>query len=134
MTQAVVLAREDQPGDLRLVAYLTGPAREATLRPALAALLPEHMVPAHFVTLPSFPLTPNRKVDRKALPPPQVQSVEEVTPDPAPAEGDLLARIAAVWQKVLGVPKVGPRDNFFALGAIRCWRCRRIGNCATGWA
>lgn len=116
VTQAVVLAREDQPGDLRLVAYLTGPAREATLRPALAALLPEHMLPAHFVTLPSFPLTPNRKVDRKALPPPQVQSVEEVTPAPAPAEGDLLARIAAVWQKVLGVPKVGPRDNFFALG------------------
>lgn len=111
--QAVVLAREDQPGDLRLVAYFTGTAQAEALKPALAGALPEHMIPAHFVRLDSFPLTPNRKVDRKALPAPQVQVVvADATP---PAEG-LQAQIAAIWQRVLGVPRVGPRDNFFALG------------------
>jgi natural product biosynthesis luciferase-like monooxygenase protein len=112
--QAVVLAREDQPGDLRLVAYFTGTAIEAALKPALASVLPEHMVPAHFVRLEMFPLTPNRKVDRKALPAPQVQvqaDVEHVAP-----ETDLQSQIAAVWSRVLGVPKVGAKDNFFALG------------------
>ena len=64
VTQAVVLAREDQPGDKRLVAYITGPAEEAALKAALAVHLPDHMVPAHVVRLDSFPLTPNRKVDR----------------------------------------------------------------------
>lgn len=113
VTQAVVLAREDQPGDLRLVAYLTGTATEAALRPALAAVLPEHMVPAHFVRLDAFPLTPNRKVDRKALPAPVAAAapVAHVAP-----EAGLQAQIAAVWQKVLNVPKVGAKDNFFALG------------------
>ncbi|MEH7827779.1 MupA/Atu3671 family FMN-dependent luciferase-like monooxygenase [Gemmobacter denitrificans] len=114
VTQAVVLAREDQPGDLRLVAYITGTASEAGLKPALAAVLPEHMVPAHIVSLDHFPLTPNRKVDRKALPAPQAAVAEPVMHE-AP-ETDLQSQIAAVWQKVLGVPKVGARDNFFALG------------------
>ena len=68
--QAVVLAREDSPGDLRLVAYLTGAAQEAALRAGLENVLPAHMVPAHFLLLDAFPLTPNRKVDRKALPAP----------------------------------------------------------------
>ncbi|WP_151718842.1 MupA/Atu3671 family FMN-dependent luciferase-like monooxygenase [Gemmobacter serpentinus] len=114
VTQAVVLAREDQPGDLRLVAYFTGSASEAGLKPALAASLPDHMLPAHFVRLDHFPLTPNRKVDRKALPAPQVAMAEPVT-HVAP-ETDLQSQIAAVWQKVLNVPKVGAKDNFFALG------------------
>ncbi len=112
VTQAVVLAREDTPGDLRLVAYLTGTASETALRPALAALLPEHMVPAHFVRLDQFPLTPNRKIDRKALPAPAAPANEAFV---APETG-IEAQLAAIWQKVLGVPKVGSRDNFFALG------------------
>lgn len=115
VTQAVVLAREDQPGDLRLVAYYTGTAPEAGLKPALAAVLPDHMLPAHFLRLDSFPLTPNRKVDRKALPAPQAVVVAEPVAHVAP-ETDLQSQIAAVWQKVLNVPKVGARDNFFALG------------------
>ncbi|RID92568.1 LLM class flavin-dependent oxidoreductase [Gemmobacter lutimaris] len=113
VTQAVVLAREDQPGDLRLVAYYTGTAQEAALRAALADSLPEHMVPAHFLRLEVFPLTPNRKVDRKALPAPQAQVA--VVMHEAPQTG-LQAQIAEVWQRVLGVPKVGAKDNFFALG------------------
>ncbi|SEN84318.1 natural product biosynthesis luciferase-like monooxygenase domain-containing protein [Gemmobacter aquatilis] len=113
VSQAVVLAREDQPGDLRLVAYVTGTASAETLKPALAALLPDHMIPAHFVRLDSFPLTPNRKVDRKALPAPQAQVEQAAHVAP---EAGLEAQIAAIWQKVLGVPKVGAKDNFFALG------------------
>jgi non-ribosomal peptide synthetase component F len=114
VSQAVVIAREDTPGDLRLVAYLTGTAAEGALRAALGQVLPDHMVPAHFVTLAQFPLTPNRKVDRKALPAPSAKVA-------APAvfvapQSDIEAQLAAIWQRVLGVPSVGARDNFFALG------------------
>ena len=114
VTQAVVMTREDSPGDLRLVAYLTGPATEPALRAALSAALPDHMVPAHFVTLPTFPLTPNRKVDRKALPAPSgAQAAEAAFVAP---ETDIEAQLALIWQRVLGVAKVGARDNFFVLG------------------
>lgn len=113
VTQAVVLAREDSPGDLRLVAYIVGAAQEAGLRAELAAVLPEHMMPAHFVTLDAFPLTPNRKVDRKALPAPHAATVTEVFVAP---QSDIEAQLAAIWGRILGVPKVGAKDNFFALG------------------
>jgi natural product biosynthesis luciferase-like monooxygenase protein len=113
VTQAVVLAREDSPGDLRLVAYIVGAAQEAGLRAELAAVLPEHMMPAHFVTLDAFPLTPNRKVDRKALPAPHAATVTEVFVAP---QSDIEAQLSAIWGRILGVPKVGAKDNFFALG------------------
>ena len=111
--QAVVMAREDSPGDLRLVAYVTGTAQEAGLRAQLAAVLPDHMLPAHFVTLDAFPLTPNRKVDRKALPAPGGRVAEAVFVAPV---SDVESQIAAIWARVLGIPKVGAKDNFFALG------------------
>jgi natural product biosynthesis luciferase-like monooxygenase protein len=114
VTQAVVMAREDAPGDLRLVAYLRGPATESVLRPALAAALPAHMVPQHFVTLESFPLTPNRKVDRKALPAPSAAPAAKAETYVAPI--GVAEALAAVWSRVLGVPKVGAKDNFFAIG------------------
>ncbi|MFM2389637.1 MAG: Dimodular nonribosomal peptide synthase, partial [Pseudomonadota bacterium] len=120
VTQAVVLAREDQPGDLRLVAYTTGTAAEAALRAGVAGL-PAHMQPAHYVSLPGFPLTPNRKVDRKALPAPLAAATPAATTsvaapaNMAPIKG-ASAKIAAIWQRILGVPSVGPQDNFFALG------------------
>lgn len=114
VAQAVVMAREDSPGDLRLVAYIVGAAREAGLRASLAGLLPEHMMPAHFVSLEAFPLTPNRKVDRKALPVPNSNQLD-VKDFVAPVS-DIEAQIAAIWARVLGVAKVGAKDNFFALG------------------
>lgn len=113
VTQGVVLAREDTPGDLRLVAYVTGGADPGALGRALAAVLPAHMVPAHFVSLAALPLTPNRKIDRKALPAPVRQA--QVAAPQAP-QGDIAAQIAAIWSRVLGVPSVGGADNFFALG------------------
>ena len=118
VAQAVVMAREDTPGDLRLAAYLRGSATATTLRPALEGALPAHMVPQHFVTLDAFPLTPNRKVDRKALPAPTTNltnmAVQQAEAFVAP-KGTAHA-LAAVWSRVLGVANVGAKDNFFALG------------------
>ena len=113
VTQAVVMAREDSPGDVRLVGYVTGAAQETALRAELAAVLPDHMVPTHIMTLDAFPLTPNRKIDRKALPVPGGRMVEAVFVAPA---SDVESQIAAVWARVLGVQTVGAKDNFFALG------------------
>ena len=116
--EAVVMAREDAPGDVRLVAYLRfegEPAADETLAAHLKATLPDYMVPAHFVAMKSFPLTPNAKVDRKALPPP-----DEVRPRAAAAfvapESDMQRQIAEVYRRVLGLRQVGLNDNFFQLG------------------
>ncbi len=111
VSQAIVLMREDTPGDVRLVAYYTGAATPLDLRTALAARLPDHMVPAHFVQQSVFALTPNRKVDRKALPAP-VAAMAGFTAPSTTIEGQL----AAIWKRVLGVDRVGAKDNFFALG------------------
>jgi len=115
--EAVVTMREDRPGDRRLVGYLVpdgpAPAPEA-LRAALARTLPEIMVPAHFVALDRLPLTPNAKVDRKALPAPlaaEAPLVEDAAPDNA-----LEAAVAEVFRRVLGLERVRPGDSFFALG------------------
>ncbi|MFN4058508.1 MAG: MupA/Atu3671 family FMN-dependent luciferase-like monooxygenase [Roseinatronobacter sp.] len=122
VTAAVVTAREDVPGDVRLVAYFTGTPL-GDLRAALAARLPAQMVPVHFVPLAQMPLTPNAKIDRKALPAPS-QNVAQPTaqvapPQPAPVIGIIGGtqdHIAAVWASVLGVAEVKPQDNFFNLG------------------
>jgi natural product biosynthesis luciferase-like monooxygenase protein len=116
--QAVVIAREDNPGDVRLVAYLrTDPGVSTdTLREALAGQLPEHMVPAHLITVDEFPLTPNRKVDRKALPAPTQTTQRESTEVFVAPENEIELKIAAIWTRVLGVSQIGAKDNFFALG------------------
>lgn len=117
LRQAVVVAREDVPGDVRLVAYVTadGPVDEPAVKRHLAEHLPEVMVPAHVLRLETFPLTPNRKVDRRALPAP---SARVATPEVAfvPIEDSVEQAIAAIWARVLGVPHVGRSDNFFTLG------------------
>uniref|UniRef100_UPI0026398870 MupA/Atu3671 family FMN-dependent luciferase-like monooxygenase n=1 Tax=uncultured Roseovarius sp. TaxID=293344 RepID=UPI0026398870 len=116
--QAVVLLREDTPNDPRLVAYLRGTASESTVKAHLAQHLPAHMIPAHVVTLDAFPLTPNRKVDRKALPAP----AQVTAPRPAKATAPLTPannierEIAAIWARILGVSDIGAQDSFFDLG------------------
>ncbi|MEO2162683.1 MAG: amino acid adenylation domain-containing protein, partial [bacterium] len=116
---AVVAAREDTPGDKRLVAYWIAADEAApepsTLREYLADKLPDYMVPAAFVALDEFPLTANGKVDRKALPAPEIdrsQSSETYTPPGSELEETLVE----IWQSVLKVDEVGTRDNFFDLG------------------
>jgi hypothetical protein len=117
--KAVVIAREDIPGDKRLVAYLIPQQRQklvgSELRDYLKEKLPEFMIPSNFITLDAFPLTPNRKIDRKALPAPgQVQIEPETTY--VPPTNDLEQTIASLWQELLNVPKVGMNDNFFDMG------------------
>ena len=115
--QCVVVAREDTPGHKRLVAYVV-PAPEWTLdvealRAELKARLPEYMVPSAFVSLEALPLSSNGKLERRALPAPDAAVSENTFVAPStPVERAL----AAVWAEVLGVPRVGLHDNFFALG------------------
>ncbi|HXH09698.1 MAG TPA: amino acid adenylation domain-containing protein [Alphaproteobacteria bacterium] len=122
--QAVVLAREDVPGDKRLVGYVvlrdsddgqTPSNRELTseLRRFLQEELPDPMVPATFVTLQAFPRTPNGKIDRRALPPPEIPKLEVAGVAPTTS---LEALLAGVWAEVLQVDHVGVQDNFFNLG------------------
>jgi acyl carrier protein len=116
--EAAVVATDAGDGDQRLVAYCVPAAGSlpaaSELREALRASLPEFMLPSHFVGLDALPLTPNRKLDRKALPDP-----ESAAPGPAtyaPPTSELEQTIAGVWQEVLRVPRVGRDDNFFDLG------------------
>ncbi|MEJ0096572.1 MAG: amino acid adenylation domain-containing protein [Methylocella sp.] len=133
--EAIVAAREDEPGERRLVAYVTPRAHEAAearegtergedggegdgleagaLRAALLRVLPDYMVPSHFVALDRLPLTPNGKIDRKALPAPGAQRGEGGYAAPrTPAE----AAMAQIWAEVLKLDRVGIHDNFFELG------------------
>ncbi|HVS00351.1 MAG TPA: amino acid adenylation domain-containing protein, partial [Thermoanaerobaculia bacterium] len=112
--QAVAVLRRDRDADPRLVAYVTGSARASELRPFLLGRLPEPMVPSDFVTLDSLPLTPNGKVDRRALPAPdRAGAAEEAF---VPPSTPLESRLAEICAEVLGVERIGMRDNFFALG------------------
>ena len=118
--EAVVVAREDVPGDLRLVAYYVvagqQPPSVADLKEHLRDRLPDYMVPSHFVVLPALPQTPNGKVDRKALPAPDVATAAPVAEVFVAPAGDTEQTIATVWKEVLNLPQVGTRDNFFDLG------------------
>ncbi|HDS1684031.1 TPA: amino acid adenylation domain-containing protein, partial [Pseudomonas putida] len=119
INEAVVLAREDQPGQPRLVAYFTPqPDVEAatpeSLRAQLQAHLPEYMVPVAFVELQALPLTANGKLDRRALPRPERSALFEQGFD-AP-EGELEQALAQIWAELLQVERVGRRDHFFTLG------------------
>nr|WP_224770130.1 non-ribosomal peptide synthetase [Mycobacterium simulans] len=110
--QAVVIAREDRPGDKRLVGYVTGTVDPAEARAALAAWLPGHMVPAAVVPLPAMPLTVNGKLDTRALPVPEYGDSERYRA-PATATEEILA---GIYAQVLGVTRVGVDDSFFDLG------------------
>ncbi|HYH80071.1 MAG TPA: amino acid adenylation domain-containing protein, partial [Longimicrobium sp.] len=114
--EAVVLVREDAPGEKRLVAYCVAPAwtDAETLRAHLAERLPEYMVPAAFVRLDALPLTTNGKLDRRALRAPEDDAFATREYE-APAT-DAEAALARAWAEVLGVERVGRWDHFFDLG------------------
>jgi amino acid adenylation domain-containing protein len=111
----VVLAREDAPGDRRLVAYYVSEAGEVeSLRAHLSERLPDYMVPRAYVRLDVMPLTPNGKVDRKALPAPEGGAY--VTRAYEAPVGEIEQALAEIWSDVLRADLVGRRDNFFELG------------------
>jgi amino acid adenylation domain-containing protein len=117
--ETVVLARETSAGEKRLVAYLTTdrqtPLTTKELRSFLGNDLPEYMLPAAFVTLESFPLTPNRKIDRRALPEPEAAThdLDETYVAPSTPQEEILAEM---WSQLLGVARIGVHDNFFEQG------------------
>ncbi|WP_455825751.1 amino acid adenylation domain-containing protein [Pseudomonas graminis] len=113
---AVVVAREDEPGDKRLVAYVIAEDQlsVAQLRDHLQRHLADHMLPSAFVLLDKFPLTTNGKLDRKALPAPDADALARRGYE-AP-QGAVEVAIAAIWQDLLKLDRVGRHDNFFELG------------------
>ncbi|TAM70853.1 non-ribosomal peptide synthetase, partial [Mycobacterium sp.] len=125
--QAVVIAREDRPGDKRLIGYITGTADPTQARTALAERLPPYMVPTALVALDALPLTPNGKLDTHALPAP------EYTGSGYRAPGDPVEEILArIYADVLGVRRVGVDDSFFALGGDSLSAMRLIAAVNTG--
>lgn len=112
---AVVIVREDTPGNQRLVAYLVLHQPDDKLRAFVKTRVPDYMVPASFVVLEKLPLTPNGKVDHAALPVPAATSFEstkEFVGPRTPVEETL----AQIWKEILAVARVGMHDNFFELG------------------
>ena len=110
--QAVVIAREDHPGDKRLVGYITGTADPAKTRAALAERLPAYMVPTAVVALNALPLTVNGKLDKRALLAPEYQDADRYR---APAD-TVEETLADIYAQILGVERVGVDDSFFDLG------------------
>lgn len=119
VSETVVIAREDEPGNKRLVAYVVPEHKSApttsALRQFLLDLLPEYMVPSVFVQMKALPLTPNGKVNRQMLPAPDTSRLElkEAYVAPRTSIEEILARI---WAQVLKAEQVGIHDNFFELG------------------
>lgn len=123
----VVMVREDEPGQKRLVAYVVCPTYSvdcpekqteeqavlSDLRRWVQDRLPSYMVPTSFVQLEKLPLTPNGKIDRRVLPPPQLDRLEASY---TPARTAVEQTLTAIWREVLGVETVGIHDNFFELG------------------
>ena len=119
ISETVVVAREDAPGDKRVVAYFvpaSGAAPAAAeLRSFVKEKLPEYMLPSLFVMLKSMPLTPNGKVDRRALPAPDQADLAPPATFTAPRDS-VESRLVQIWEAVLGVRPIGIKDNYFELG------------------
>src|SRR6185369_7062304 len=131
VADCVVVARDDVPGETRLVAYVVGDVDAGILREHLRRELPEYMVPAALVPLERLPLTPTGKLDRKALPAPEGDAYARGSYE-APV-GEVETALAEIWAEVLGLERVGRWDHFFELGghsllAIKLIeRMRRVG-------
>ena len=122
--------KETANGDKRLVAYVRPregetPTRQQ-LRQYLQERLPEHMVPTQFVFMTAFPQTPNRKIDRNALPAPGVEADERESAFEAPT-GGVEEALAALWRELLDVQRVGRRDNFFEAGGHSLLAMQLVG-------
>ena len=135
--QTAVIAREDVPGDKRLVAYVVLLEKLASiisdLRNFLKQKLPEYMIPSYFVLVDGLPLSPNGKVDRKALPAPEIAAIagENTKVAPRTPQEEILALI---WAEVLGVEQIGIYDNFFELGGHSLLATQVISRVRTAWA
>jgi amino acid adenylation domain-containing protein len=110
----VVIAGEDPAGEKRLIAYYTGTATVQALRKQAQQRLPAYMAPAAYVHLTAFPLTPNGKLDRKALPAPD--DAASARRDYEAPQGDVEQALAEIWASLLRQERVGRHDNFFDLG------------------
>ncbi len=117
INDTVVIVREDQPGDQRLVAYLVASSKiqPVQIRTQLRERLPAHMIPSTYVVLERLPLTPNGKIDRQALPLPEI-SRQEATENYAAPKTSTEEILAAIWEDLLKVNQVSINDNFFELG------------------
>jgi len=120
VARALAIVREDRADDVRLVAYVVSrngrKIESRTLRDHLRQMLPEYMVPQHFVDLASLPLLPNGKVDRKALPPPSTEPTGSLLRDVVAPRNDTEKAVVAAMESVLGLPGIGVTDGFFVLG------------------
>lgn len=120
IVQTVVMVREDRPGDRQLVAYCVvdgdnPPPKISDLRNFIAQQVPNYLVPAMFVLLPSLPMTPNGKVDLRALPTP-IHTREELADTFVAPHNEIELQLTEIWQRVLGIESIGIQDNFFELG------------------
>jgi amino acid adenylation domain-containing protein len=124
ISQVVVIAREDQPGNQQLVAYVIAPTiKENNLKnwisiwkTDLKEVLPPFMIPAQFVVLSQFPLTPNNKIDRNALPKPQLPQVDLPVSGYIGPRTDVEKLVSDIWCSVLGLSTISIDDNFFEIG------------------
>ncbi|MEU5692039.1 amino acid adenylation domain-containing protein [Actinosynnema sp. NPDC020468] len=121
--RAVVVARTDGPGGAYLAAYVIGTAAPADLRAHVAAVLPEHLVPAAVVPVSEIPLSPSGKLDRRALPAPDF-AAPSVDAEPA---GEVARVLAGLFAEVLNRPSVGVGDSFFELGGDSIVAIRLVG-------
>ena len=121
VSSAVVIAHGEPSGDVRLVAYgttptIASPPEPSPLRQHLATRLPDYMIPSSFIWVETFPLTPNGKVDRDALPDPELAYRPQSTPADETFSDDLETSIATLWCTALGVSTISRNDSFFDLG------------------